>query len=156
MSTKNQTSIFGFFKKSGAPSCNLVSYEPLLSSPAQPRPSAKRKAHGDPSTAREYENVKRSRAYQPSWVNTYPWLRYDKEKDLMYCDVCREYQNTILKGKHSKFIQGTDLFRLDPVVYHDSTEHHKQCVSAQKAKERPDDTPLARLKQKLDEQLRAR
>ena len=83
MQNKNQLSMLSFFKKKpdAPPSVNLTSVKKLPSSPAvttKPRPSAKRKAPGNPDVNREYEKVKRIRAFQHSWLSKYGWLRYEE------------------------------------------------------------------------------
>ena len=32
----------------------------------------------------------RFRHFMPRWKKTWPWVDYDKEKNIMYCGICRK------------------------------------------------------------------
>ena len=36
-------------------------------------------------------NEKKKRKFLPNWLKTYGWLKYDEEKNFMYCDVCSKF-----------------------------------------------------------------
>ena len=33
---------------------------------------------------------KRFRHFMPRWKKTWPWVDYDEEKNIMYCNICRK------------------------------------------------------------------
>ena len=68
----------------------------------QPRPAAKRKYN-------DYESTKRTRVYQDSWRDSFSWVRYDKEFNVMYCEPCREYAH-IHPSKGINMIKGMFIF----------------------------------------------
>ena len=59
--------------------------------------SAMRSIKGTPSKAE-------LRSFQEHWKDDYLGLRYDKDKDLMFCDIC--IAHSTIKAKNV-FIQGT-------------------------------------------------
>ena len=40
---------------------------------------------------RAYEEEDRSRAFLPSWLTEYKWLRFDPGKNMMFCESCRTF-----------------------------------------------------------------
>ena len=90
----------------------LVSYR-AANSPAVTESTEcplKRKA---PDSMSDYETSKRPRGYCSHWEREFPWLRYDAATDKMWCDVCREYQESLKNRTHASngFIRGSDLWK---------------------------------------------
>lgn len=76
-----------------------------------------------------YEKSKREWKFQSMWVNTFNWLRYDKEKNLMYCYVCRTHDN----DKTGSFVWGSANFRIEPIKAHQKSSTHELCQRRQVA-----------------------
>ena len=69
------------------------------------------------------------RHFQKQWLLLYSWLRYDKEKDLMFCSKCEETKkiNSLTKGKNN--------FRTNTIAKNLDTEDHKKAIAAPAAAE---------------------
>ncbi len=50
----------------------------------------------------------RRKHFQHGWLSVYPWLRYDRAKDQMFCHLCREVKH------HNTMSIGTGNFRTQP------------------------------------------
>jgi len=37
------------------------------------------------------DSEKKKRKFLPQWLKTYGWLKYDDDKNFMYCDVCTKF-----------------------------------------------------------------
>ena len=118
--------------------CTLVSYKHIDSEVKVESGSRKRKAL---DSAREYESSKRSRPFLFKWKTMFAWIEYDTEKDEMYCIICRKFKHVLNVEKYSKFITGSDTFRIEGLRSHESSPDHKQCMGAKLAQEHPDKTP---------------
>ena len=119
----------------------------------QPRPS-QAAPQRRPSGVRDhsvYEATKRNRVFQPSWVNTFPWLRYDKENNVMYCDCCREFKH-LHPNSNITLIKGDSSFRKPCLVSHAGSLGHRKCMDASNAKQKPEETPMAKIHHKLSKQ----
>lgn len=57
------------------------------------------------SKDKDCDEEKGKRNFQLSWLQTYPWLKYDKSSNVMFCTSCRD-----AKMKNS-MANGTDNFR---------------------------------------------
>ena len=68
------------------------------------------------------------RYFQEKWVDTWPWLHYDKEKDIMFCELCRE------AGCANTLAIGTNNFRTSTLTRHVSHLDHKRVIAAPKEK----------------------
>ena len=90
--------------------CTLVSYKHIDSEVKVESGSRKRKAL---DSAREYESSKRSRPFLFKWKTMFAWIEYDTEKDEMYCIICRKFKHVLNVEKYSKFITGSDTFRIE-------------------------------------------
>ena len=140
---QKQSSMLNFFKKKpeipSSPTPLLMSYQsvpdsPILSSqsavsaPTQVAVStpSKRKADQSASDYRqaqfnEYDKKKRAPRFLPHWKQGNPWLSYDKEQDIMWCSVCFEFKDKLLKehsGDTMGMIDGTKQWCLQTVTRH--------------------------------------
>ena len=68
------------------------------------------------------------RTYQKTWANTYPWLRMDEDKQVMFCQLCRD------AGLRNTMAIGTNNFRTSTLVRHVETEDHRRIIAAPKEK----------------------
>jgi len=57
------------------------------------------------------------RKFQESWLSAYEGLKYDKEKDLMFCETCLKYPMNNKLGTNI-FIDGTKKKTKDVLEYH--------------------------------------
>ena len=61
------------------------------------------------------------RMFVPAWLSQYEWLRYDGQRNLMYCDLCVKY------NRNNVFTEGCQNFRRDNLNKHVLTGDHKTC-----------------------------
>ena len=90
--------------------------------------SAERETRPSDKSERESSDSK-PRHFQKQWLLLYPWLRYDKEKDLMFCNKCEETK------KINSLTKGTNNFRTSTITRHLDTEDHKMAIAAPAAAE---------------------
>ena len=45
--------------------------------------------HSDSGTTEETHSGSKKRKFQQRWLGDYPWLYHDPERNLMYCQLCR-------------------------------------------------------------------
>ena len=100
-----------------------------------PRPSQPNQVQARPTGARDHSvyESKRLRLFQPSWLNTFPWLRYDKDNDAMYCECCREFKHLHPNSKIN-LIKGDSAFRKHSLTSHETSLGHQKCIGAFKGK----------------------
>ncbi|CAL4083009.1 unnamed protein product [Meganyctiphanes norvegica] len=89
-----QSTLNGFIIKAAAADvprnevqCDQIAAKPFSN---QTRPSAKRKAHGNPDTSKAYY-LKGAVFSSLIGSTSMSWLRYDQLKGMMICYVCREF-----------------------------------------------------------------
>ena len=68
-----------------------------------------------------------SRSFDPIWKLTYGWVRYDKEKKLMYCSLCEKYS----LNKDQTMIQGCKVFHKNSLKQHEKSKFHKLSKEAE-------------------------
>jgi len=68
----------------------------------QSKKEEKRKADDeptDPETPRnkdlKYDREKRTRTFQNSWIDKFPWVVFDENAQEMYCKYCRKFAHLI-------------------------------------------------------------
>ena len=76
----------------------------------------------------KYEKTQRKRLYIKSWEDTWPWVKYDANNNIMYCNVCREFP-TVGNVKNNSFYNGCKLFRVESLKAHHTSEIHVLCSS---------------------------
>ncbi|XP_033624977.1 aspartyl aminopeptidase-like isoform X1 [Asterias rubens] len=72
--------------------------------------------------------VKRKEArryFKKRWTIQFKWLRYDDDKQVMYCEYCR--RAGAAKAGKTGFIQGISRFKKEAVVSHDNSKKHNYC-----------------------------
>ena len=111
--------------------------QPLQQCPTQTRPSVKR----DQSV---YDATKRTRVFQDTWLVSNSWLRYDKDNNVMYCEVCREFSH-LHPASGITMIKGDCSFRKTTLDSHGGSLGHARCMNAYKAKHCPQETPMAKI-----------
>ena len=138
--------------KSPSKPVQLVSYSITNSPLPASRPLKRKTPDADHNkrlaTKRLYDTTKRVRRFLPHWKYSYPWLEYDSINDKMWCNVCREYYNSLNNNKRKKhssnnFIHGSDFYKIDTVRDHNSSECHTLCMENKASKMNPHDRPLA-------------
>uniref|UniRef100_A0A670YFN1 Sperm flagellar 2 n=1 Tax=Pseudonaja textilis TaxID=8673 RepID=A0A670YFN1_PSETE len=65
----------------------------------------------------------KSHQFPNIWMLKYTWLKYDSDKGIMYCALCRKH-NVDLGEKTHNFCSGTDDFILELVDEHNNSEAH--------------------------------
>ena len=92
--------------------------------PSQPAPVGEAR----PNTSSVESDSKAKRNFQKGWLVTYPWLKYDYEKKLMYCTLCLNI------GASNSMTQGTDNFRTSTLTRHLDCDDHKRAMDAPRNK----------------------
>ena len=90
------------------------------------------------SKQKKYEENRKTRKFNEKWKQTYDWLIYDSDKNIMQCSVCLNHNGqgskfTNLKGQN-KFLEGCCNFKLSTIVDHETSAVHQYAVSAVTAK----------------------
>ena len=110
----------------------------------------KRRSNNDQSQSdNESAKKKRQRGFLPVWKIGRPWLIYDEEKSVMFCEMCRtnKYGHADPRGL---FVKGSTSFQYTSVKGHATSTKHEREESAHNAAqtpatERPADQMLARM-----------
>lgn len=66
------------------------------------------------------ENLK----FNQTWLITYPWLRFDEDKKLMFCNWCEAAKYTNI------FVSGCDNFKEQSLKRHLDTKDHQKTLKA--------------------------
>ena len=66
---------------------------------------------------KEYE-LKRERKFQQNWLQNRSWLKYDAEKNEIYCTSC------LKDNIESVFTKGTSNFKLEAIKQHETSKAH--------------------------------
>ena len=78
-----------------------------------------------PSTSRKQVN----RFFQIEWLNTFVWLRWETEKKIAHCEVCRAAKNTSKFATGISFDGGTPPnFRASSLKAHEGTGVHAEAI----------------------------
>ena len=135
----------------------LLSYQsvpetPTISSQPAVLTPKKRKADEGASEYRrsqyfkEYEKKNRVLKFLDHWKKGNPWLAYDKDQDIMWCTVCFEFKDKLLRehpGDDMTMIHGTKAFYLQTVKRHRDRASHILMIEHKAAIEKPHATPIA-------------
>ncbi|XP_039398884.1 sperm flagellar protein 2 isoform X4 [Mauremys reevesii] len=67
--------------------------------------------------------AKGNRQFLKTWLTKYPWLKYDDKRGIMFCALCRKHNVNLGENIHN-FCSGTDIFKLEFINVHHSSEAH--------------------------------
>ncbi|KAM9138939.1 sperm flagellar protein 2-like [Pangshura tecta] len=75
--------------------------------------------------------AKGNRQFLKTWLTKYPWLKYDDKRGIMFCALCRKHNVNLGENIHN-FCSGTDIFKLEFINVHHSSEAHAwaNCMEA--------------------------
>ena len=86
-------------------------------------PTKKAKTDKDKKEAKKkYESYQRERQLKKKWLGQFKWLRFDSNKESMYCATCRDFLTNNNFENH--FIDGTNNSKIDSVRKHDISKLH--------------------------------
>ena len=78
---------------------------------------------------------KRQRSYRKEWEAKFKWLAFDEEEGLMFCKTCRDTNVTGSCGKKQNvFYKGSDMFKVESIKAHQTSENHRLAESREKAR----------------------
>ncbi|GFT95914.1 zinc finger protein [Nephila pilipes] len=77
------------------------------------------------SEASDKESSGIKRKFLKNWETIYPFIEYDREKNIMFCKVCKQFSNS--KQKSIRFVSGTSNFRASSIQYHEKSVLHAKC-----------------------------
>ena len=61
------------------------------------------------AVASDNDSEKKKRKFLPQWLKIYGWLKYDEDKNFMYCDVCTKFnrKNILQQNEECRNYQHT-------------------------------------------------
>ena len=92
------------------------------------------------------------RTLKDHWKNEFPWVRHDRENDLMYCSVCRKYP-AVADRKSALFVGcgGGGKYRRDTLVSLNASKEHFMCQTREQNEKSPDEIPMVKAVTRLSE-----
>ncbi|XP_042731295.1 LOW QUALITY PROTEIN: sperm flagellar protein 2 [Lagopus leucura] len=78
---------------------------------------------GKEKKALEHPRIKKNRQFPKIWLTKYSWLKYDDERGIMFCALCRKHNVDLGESIHN-FCSGTDDFKLEFINIHQNSEAH--------------------------------
>ena len=95
--------------------------------------SAKSKAPEEPTLPKtgydkKYDQGKRKRVFQSSWLTEFRWLRVD-DAGTATCKIYRKFP--FIADQKSAFYTGTEVTRKDSLSCHEKSTKHTNCVLKQ-------------------------
>ena len=119
---KSDRTILSFFpkrQKISADENNNSSTDLIqISNPAEADVSENGKSQG----GGDCEKVEAKRSFQSSWLRDFSWLRFDREKSQMTCELCLKHK------KANALTEGTSNFRTSTLTRHAESKDHQASV----------------------------
>ncbi|KAJ8884093.1 hypothetical protein PR048_015950 [Dryococelus australis] len=73
---------------------------------------------------KKYDETTWHKNYRGTWSVTFPWVRYDSDKNLIFSKTCEQFQE---KTSESSFVTGCSSFRKENISLHNVSQCHKLC-----------------------------
>lgn len=68
----------------------------------------------------------RGNKFRTCWLQTYSWLQYDSQNNIMFCQYCRRWSKTL--PVRTSFADGSRNFRHEIVLHHHKCKAHHMCI----------------------------
>ncbi|XP_050391917.1 uncharacterized protein LOC126810731 [Patella vulgata] len=89
------------------------------------------------------------RKFSPHWLASFPWLRYNATRNIMFCKICEEFGN----NKKLTFVIGSQNFRKSNLWEHKMSSEHNYALDRSEGKNTPQPLTKIKLKQQNEELL---
>uniref|UniRef100_A0A8C5LZR6 TTF-type domain-containing protein n=1 Tax=Leptobrachium leishanense TaxID=445787 RepID=A0A8C5LZR6_9ANUR len=147
-----------FFIKAKAPSMTVETpSNPIEENEARANPAAscslphnsttittKTKNYGDAG------KTSKKRCFNTHWLEQFSWLIFSEDTDTVTCKVCSRFPQT----SDAKWKDGVKApFKKETFVWHEKSNKHKENVDEVKAKDTPEERPLAVCIKKMDAEM---
>ena len=77
----------------------------------------------------QYETHRRVRRFLRHWLVRFPWLKYSRQQNAMFCRVCLRHRGA---GTGGVFVRGSHSFRYPAIQAHAVCREHQRAMQADK------------------------
>lgn len=100
----------------------MLSGGPSAASDSEPEETTESEKEPGPET--QSKKLK-TYSFRQDWLKQFPWLRYDKGRNIMHCVYCHECGQSM--AGNSAFVSGSTTFRIETLKKHSKSKKHTTC-----------------------------